>query len=358
MIIDPPLVTVIIPAYNAEATLVQTLRSVSAQTYEHLEILVVDDGSRDKTFELATEYRLSDPRVRVLRQQNGGVALARNYGIEEARGSYIAPIDADDLWHPLKIEMQVRALGKLSTGHGVAYNWYAAIDENDVIFSHSGPVLYEGDVFEILVGENFIGNGSTPLMPRAEVLACGGYDSALRDQGAEGCEDLKLYLALAERLPFAVAPDFLTGYRFTAGNMSSNASRMLKSHALVMADVKRRHPDLAAAATRAEFHTACWYFKKAFAGGNYGQVRKVAPLLVRRFPSRLVGQAVRHLWRQAKRQRRKLLKRIHRRSHAWPKGAAPKSVALPISGTSFYDLVAATPMIRTGELIKSRMDHL
>ncbi len=140
---------------------------------------------RTKPHELANEYRLQDSRIRVLRQENGGVARARNLAIREAAGSYIAPIDADDLWHPCKIELQLRALASLPDGHGVAYNWYAAIDVNDVIFAHSKPVLYKGDVFEIMVRENFIGNGSTPLMPRADVLACGGYDPSLRDQKAE-----------------------------------------------------------------------------------------------------------------------------------------------------------------------------
>ncbi|WP_152971332.1 glycosyltransferase family 2 protein, partial [Rhizobium ecuadorense] len=73
-----PLITVVIPAYNAEKTLAETLQSVSSQSYDKLEILVVDDGSRDSTFELASDYGLTDRRVRVLRQENGGVARARN----------------------------------------------------------------------------------------------------------------------------------------------------------------------------------------------------------------------------------------------------------------------------------------
>ncbi|MGO8658816.1 glycosyltransferase family 2 protein, partial [Rhizobium ruizarguesonis] len=78
----------------------------------------------DGTFDLASGYSLTDRRVRVLRQENGGVARARNHGIEDARGLYIAPVDADDLWHPRKIELQLEALRKFPDGHGVAYNWY------------------------------------------------------------------------------------------------------------------------------------------------------------------------------------------------------------------------------------------
>jgi len=351
-----PLVTVIIPAYNAEKTLIETLESVSNQTYHCLEILVVDDDSKDRTHELASEYRLRDPRVRVLRQENGGVARARNHGIREATGSYIAPIDADDLWHPRKIELQVQALENFPEGRGVAYNWYAAIDADDVIFSHSRPVLYKGDVFEIMARENFIGNGSTPLMPRADVLACGGYDPALRDQIAEGCEDLKLYLALAERLPFAVVPDFLTGYRFTQGNMSSNAYRMLRSHALVMAEVKKRHPHLAATVAVAEFDMARWYFKRAISGGDQDQVRKLALMMARRFPVRLAVHGARLVWRAAKRRARRLANRS-------PKALSPSDlmmrdqsmrIAFPESGTSFHDLVEAAAIGQAGGLIKPR----
>ena len=345
-----PLVTVVIPAYNAAKTLANTLRSVSNQTYERLEILVVDDGSQDGTYELATEYRLQDSRVRILRQENGGVARARNFAIREAAGSYIAPIDADDLWHPRKIELQIQALGNFPEGRAVAYNWYAAIDADDVIFSHSKPVLYKGDVFEIMALENFIGNGSTPLMPRADVLACGGYDPALRDQKAEGCEDLKLYLALAERLPFAVVPDFLTGYRFSQGNMSSNAYRMLKSHALVMAEIKKRHPHLAATASAAEFYTARWYFNRTIASGDQDQVRKLAPMIARRFPLKLAVHAARLLWRAAKRRGRRLANRLPSRltPSARPITDENMKIAFPENGTSFHDRVEAVAAGRAG----------
>ncbi|MGO7369490.1 glycosyltransferase family 2 protein [Rhizobium ruizarguesonis] len=348
-----PLITVVIPAYNAEKTLAETLRSVSSQSYDKLEILVVDDGSRDGTFDLASDYSLTDRRVRVLRQENGGVARARNHGIEDARGLYIAPVDADDLWHPRKIELQLEALRKFPDGHGVAYNWYAAIDENGIIFGNSRPVLHQGTIFEPLLRENFIGNGSTPLMPRADILRCGGYDASLRDNGAEGCEDLKLYLALAETLPFALVPDFLTGYRFTKGNMSSNAYRMLKSHALVMAPIITRYPQFTRDIQTAEFNTARWYFTKALLDNDFAQVKKLAPMMVRKYTSRLIVHGVQQGWRQAKRGLR-TAKRALGTSSARPKirvGSAP----LPQPGTAFSDRFAATPAREAISLTSSRM---
>ena len=102
-----PLVSVVMPAWNAEATIVEALRSVAAQTYRDLEIIIVDDGSTDATAALAKEFCASDPRARTVRRSNGGPAAARNLGIAEARGEWIALIDADDVWHPTKIEKQL-----------------------------------------------------------------------------------------------------------------------------------------------------------------------------------------------------------------------------------------------------------
>ncbi|EGE57512.1 putative glycosyltransferase protein [Rhizobium etli CNPAF512] len=332
----PPLITVVIPAYNAEKTLLETLQSVSNQSYDKLEILVVDDGSRDGTFALASDYSLIDRRVRVLRQANGGVARARNYGIGEARGVYVAPVDADDIWHPEKIERQFQALAKFPDGQGVAYNWYAAIDENGVIFGHSRPVLHEGNIFEPLLRENFIGNGSTPLMPRAEVLRCGGYDASLRDSGAEGCEDLKLYLALAESLPFALVRDFLTGYRFTRGNMSSNAYRMLKSHALVMAPIIERYPHLRRDIHTAKFHTTHWYFSKALTNRDYAQLKKLAPLMALQYAPQLIFHSLQQSFRLAKRHGARIARQILRKPSARSKTHFA-GAAFPEAGTPFSD---------------------
>src|SRR4051794_3877496 len=103
----PGLVTVVVPAHNAAATLRQTLASIAAQTYRDLEIVVVDDGSTDDTSAIAAEFAHLDRRVRLVSQANAGVAAARNKGIALARGEYVAPVDADDLWEPTKIEKQV-----------------------------------------------------------------------------------------------------------------------------------------------------------------------------------------------------------------------------------------------------------
>src|SRR5688572_14797440 len=123
-----PSVSVIIPAYNAEGTLADTLRSVSRQTYELLDIIVVDDGSTDQTARIAAKFAAGDSRIRVFTKENGGVASARNYGIGHARGEYVAPIDADDVWHPTKIEKQVDVAVRADDRLGFVYSFFRRID--------------------------------------------------------------------------------------------------------------------------------------------------------------------------------------------------------------------------------------
>ncbi|MBD3561856.1 glycosyltransferase family 2 protein, partial [Planktothrix sp. FACHB-1355] len=106
--LNHPKVSVVIPAYNAMRYLPATLDSVFNQTYTDLEILIIDDGSKDETVEWVAQ--ITDPRVQLISQQNKGVSEARNAGIANARGEYIALLDADDLWEPTKLEKQVRCL--------------------------------------------------------------------------------------------------------------------------------------------------------------------------------------------------------------------------------------------------------
>ncbi len=106
-----PLVSVILPAYNAERFLGRALRSALAQTYPHLEIIVVDDGSTDRTAEVIRSF--TDARVRSLSQPNRGQGAARNLGIRESAGRYLTFLDADDVYLPQKVERQVECL----TGH-------------------------------------------------------------------------------------------------------------------------------------------------------------------------------------------------------------------------------------------------
>jgi glycosyltransferase involved in cell wall biosynthesis len=111
------LTSVVIPAYNAERFLERTMLSVLRQTYNNLEVIVIDDGSTDKTRLIAEAGATGDSRVRIISVPNGGVAKARNIGIQEANGEYVAFVDADDLWHPTKIDRQVTAMSLRNGEH-------------------------------------------------------------------------------------------------------------------------------------------------------------------------------------------------------------------------------------------------
>ena len=105
---DKPLVSVVIATYNMARFLPLALHSALSQSYGNIEVLVIDDGSRDDTQAVMAPFR-SDRRTRYIFQQNGGQASAKNHGIREARGEYVAFLDADDLWVPDKLERQLAA---------------------------------------------------------------------------------------------------------------------------------------------------------------------------------------------------------------------------------------------------------
>jgi glycosyltransferase involved in cell wall biosynthesis len=102
-----PLVSVIIPAYNAAKFIAETIESVLSQIYQNIEIVVVDDGSQDETSTIVRQFAARDRRVRLIQQANAGVAAARNCAIQNSQGEFIVPIDADDIWYPQKIDKQV-----------------------------------------------------------------------------------------------------------------------------------------------------------------------------------------------------------------------------------------------------------
>jgi len=229
-----PLVSVVVPAFNAASTLSLTLSSIANQTYRSLDIIVVDDGSTDRTAAIARHFRLSEPRLRVITQPNGGVAAARNAGIRSSKGEFVAFIDADDLWHPTKIELQIEALLAEDPDVALVYSPYRVIDTDGNVIASSRRHGASGWVLNRHLYENIVGNGSSVLVRKAVLQELGGFDSWLREQGAEGCEDLLLQLRIAARYKFREVPAYLIGYRKHRGNMSSDRDRMSRSGLLAI----------------------------------------------------------------------------------------------------------------------------
>lgn len=232
---DPIPVSVVIPAYRSERTIAETLESIKGQTRPPAEIIVVDDGSPDRSAEIATGYG-----VRVLTQENGGPAAARNRGILEARGDWIAFADADDIWEPTKLGRQWQAHELCPEAGVICCDFREFRDEVVVIpsFFHWEEAHY----FELErtplapgvshlrdFGEAF-GHAAFFLFPSAVIvrrdllLQAGLFDPALRN-----CtEDLDLLLRLLARTSLVTVEEPLMSYRLHENNASRDELRVLR----------------------------------------------------------------------------------------------------------------------------------
>lgn len=258
MMDDGPIVSVVVPAFNAAATIQETLHSISQQTYRNLEVVVVDDGSTDGTAAIARRHSLSDPRFRVIVQRNGGVAAARNAGIHASTGAFVAFIDADDLWHPTKIAKQMEVMLAGGPEMALVYAPFRAIDIDGRVTASPHKYGVSGWVVHRHFHTNLVGNGSATLIRRSVLEECGGFDPWLREHGAEGCEDLLLQLRIAARYRFGEVSEYLVGYRRFPGTMSSNAEQMIRSGTLAVAHALQECRDIPGLSASAMLRRYCW----------------------------------------------------------------------------------------------------
>ena len=227
---SPPIVSVVIPAFNAENTLAETVESVLAQTLQSIEVIIVDDGSTDTTQHIAFHYVNRDTRVKVIVQANSGVADARNAGIYAAKAPYIAPIDADDLWHPTFLEKLYAALFTAGEKTLFAFANFRFMNDQGTVVGDSSVRIINLYAFNRFMIKNFVGNGSGMMFRRDAAVAVNGYDRRLQHEyNAVGCEDYLMQLRLSFRGHVISVNEFLVGYRLTKCAMSSNKLRMLKS---------------------------------------------------------------------------------------------------------------------------------
>jgi glycosyltransferase involved in cell wall biosynthesis len=288
------LVSVIIPAFNAGATLDETLRSARGQTHRNLEIIVVDDGSVDATAAIAETHAQADGRVRIIRQQNKGVSAARNLAIAASHGAFFAPLDADDLWRADKIEIQLRAMRE--SGAAFVYCWPAIIDQSSRIVWLDSRSKAEGDVLRAIAARNIVANGSAPLMTRRSLEEAGGYDETLR-----GCEDYKLYFRIAERHTFALVREFLVAYRVRPDSISSNFDVMLAEHARCEAEFMIDHPECARLLRRNRTRLMRFMALRSGRWGDWKTARRLVRQMVQEDPVGTLVNAFDVLVRKAKR---------------------------------------------------------
>ena len=224
----PPKVSVIIPVYNREKYIAETIESALSQTFQDIEILVIDDGSEDQSPEIAKRYAQKYPqKVKYLEHQNHrnyGVSASRNLGIHHAGGEYVAFLDSDDLWRPEKIERQVEILDN-DPDVGLVYCALCVIDEqgnptremygrNTIVGKISGKIEHAFDDFFSFSMTMWL--GSTVLVRKHILFEVGLFDTDLAYQ----CEDAVLSHRIAYRHPIFFQPSLLVKYRVHSHNAS------------------------------------------------------------------------------------------------------------------------------------------
>lgn len=291
MIRDEATVGVVVPMFNAERTIRSTLASICRQSHQALDIVVVDDGSTDRSASIVESYAEKDRRIRLLRQSNAGVANARNSGAAATDAAFLAFIDADDLWAPSKIALQLHALQEGGASVGLAYCWFAHIDEDGRVFSLYNQPDAGGRVLQRMCRSNFVGNGSSMLIRRSAFEQAGQFDPSLRARNAQGCEDLLMCLRIAENYEFRVVLQHLVGYRMTNDNMSSDVMQMLRSCEIVLAEFREKYPQFGSDLDAHLVDMIHWLAVRALIGGRFiaacGLLKKMLALDPRTAISRL-----------------------------------------------------------------------
>jgi glycosyltransferase involved in cell wall biosynthesis len=217
-----PKISVIIPTYNSSGTIGETLNSVFSQTFKDFEVILINDGSTDDLNLVLQHFQ--DVRLKVFHYPNGGLAIARNRGIKQANGKYLAFLDADDLWHEDKLKTHVEALEfarKSNSKVAVAYSWSYFLDHETQQCFDDAAVAFQGNVLRELLQSNFITSGSNILVSREAVLSTGFFN-----QSCEGAADWDYWLRLAQRWEYILIPERQVFYRQTRTSMSSHVPKM------------------------------------------------------------------------------------------------------------------------------------
>ena len=220
------LVSVVIATYNMGHYLTQAVESVLSQSYPHIEIQIVDDGSTDNTAELARRWA-GDGRVRVHTQSNAGQARAKNKGVELSRGHFVAFLDADDVWLPGKLERQL-SLFQGRPEIGVVYSDYECMDGEGRPLPKGATPMRRGWVSGPLLIENFVCY-SAGVVRRQSLERDGAFDESL-GMGI----DYDLWLRLSARYQFDFVPAATVRYRIWAGQMSRNYRKRYESAIRIM----------------------------------------------------------------------------------------------------------------------------
>lgn len=224
-------ISVVMPAYNAEKFIGESIESIINQTYQDWELIVVDDGSKDRTAEIAGRYAEQDSRVKVFTKENGGISRALNYGMERAQHSWIARLDADDLALPERFAKQ---LATAETDPEVVI-WGSWVHQINVTGQRVGVIQFhpttKQEFYEMRARAEPIRTVHPSVLFKKEVaLAVGGYDPEM-----DGVEDSDLWARMYNKHgPMLNIPEYLTLYRVHPGSITAQKK-------FVSGEMSRRH---------------------------------------------------------------------------------------------------------------------
>lgn len=213
-----PKVSVIICVYNGANTIASTINSVLNQTFTDFELLIINDGSKDNTVNIISQF--NDRRIQIFSYPNRGLATSRNRGLANATGDYISFIDADDLWSADKLESQMRALEESPTA-AVAYSWVDRIDEGDRFICQGGHHTATGNVLAHLLLADITDSGSNALIRKSAFSDVGNYEESMPSG-----QDWDMAIRLAVRYEFVVVPRSQVFYRASSSSISANVLRL------------------------------------------------------------------------------------------------------------------------------------
>jgi len=219
-----PLISVIIPTYNYGNFVCDAVSSALAQSYEPVEVIVVDDGSQDDTPQSLSRY---GSKIRYIRQENRGLSAARNRGIHEAKGEYIALLDADDVWETEKLRRQMELL--INSQAGMAYSLVSYIDARGLSLEvEHGRWAISREPRKDLLFKNTIAP-STALIKRECFNKVGFFDETLKSS-----EDWDMWLRIAAHFQIVCLAEPLVRYRLHNSNMSKNVDGMIEQSIRVL----------------------------------------------------------------------------------------------------------------------------
>ncbi|MCU0567592.1 MAG: glycosyltransferase [Oculatellaceae cyanobacterium Prado106] len=240
--------SVIIPIYGVERYIAATVRSVLAQTYSDFELILVDDGSLDRSLEICQQF--TDSRIRIVRQANRGLSGARNTGIRQAQGEFIALLDGDDQWLPDKLQAHLTHFQQ-NPEVGVSFDRSAFMDEagqptgNYVIAKLNDITV--ADLFR----SNLVGNGSAAVFRRSALDAIatqsdryGTLETFYYDEDLRRTEDHEILLRIALLTAWQIAgiPQALTLYRVNAQGLSAHLVKQQEAWELALAKIRSYAP--------------------------------------------------------------------------------------------------------------------